>query len=60
LLSAGLSQILVLLATASISLMALTLVYLIRPTVIGEYGTIAVRHLTAAVSSRLNPNQAAS
>jgi PST family polysaccharide transporter len=60
LLSAGLSPVLVLLATTSISLIALALVYIIRPTVIGEYGTIAVRHLTAAVSSRLNPSQAAS
>ncbi len=60
LLSAGLSQVVVLLGTGAISLIALALLYVIRPTVIGEYGTLAVRHLTAALSSRLNPGPASS
>ena len=58
LLSAGFSQIVVLVATGAATLALLGLVYLVQPAVIGEYGTMAVRHLNAELSSRLDPREA--
>ena len=58
LLSAGFNQITVLVVSGSISLMVLALLYVIQPAVIGRYGTLAVRHLTDAISSRLDPGRA--
>jgi PST family polysaccharide transporter len=58
LLAAGLSPLLVLALTCSISLVVLGLLYVIRPAVIGAYGTMAVRHLSAAVYARLGPREA--
>lgn len=55
LLAGGFSQLIVLVLTAGVSLAALALLYAIRPTVIGHYGSLAVRHFTAALSSRLDP-----
>lgn len=58
LLAAGFSQLLVLGLAWCISLAVLALLYMIRPTVIGEYGNMAVRHFAGALSSRLNPRGA--
>jgi PST family polysaccharide transporter len=58
LLTAGFSQLVVLVITCFVSLAALGLLYLARPTVIGYYGNMAVRHFAAALSAKLNPSQA--
>jgi len=59
LLAAGAGQILVLVLTGCVSLGALAALYIARPSVIGEYGRTAVRHLEAAISSRFFPPKAA-
>jgi PST family polysaccharide transporter len=59
LLAAGFSQLVVLAVTGCISLAVLALLYAIRPSVIGHYGNMAVGHLAAALSARLDPHQAA-
>jgi hypothetical protein len=58
LLAAGLNPWFVLALTGCISLAVLGLLYVVRPTVIGEYGNMAVRHFSAALSTRLGPREA--
>ena len=58
LLAAGLNPWFVLALTGCISLAVVGLLYVARPTVIGEYGGMAVRHFSAAVSARLGPREA--
>ena len=58
LIAAGFDQLVVLGLTGGISLAALGLVYLVRPTIVGEYGGMAIRHFSAALSSRLAPREA--
>jgi PST family polysaccharide transporter len=59
LLTAGASQLVVLVVTCLLSLMALALLYLARPAVIGHYGNMAARHFAAALSAKLNPGSMA-
>jgi PST family polysaccharide transporter len=59
LLTAGFSQLVVLVVTCLVSLLALGLLYLARPTVIGHYGSMAARHFAAALSAKLNPGSTA-
>lgn len=59
LLAAGAGQALVLVLTGCISLGVLVALYLLRPSIIGEYGGSAVRHVGAAISSRFSPREAA-
>ncbi len=58
LLAAGFSQFTVLVLTGGICLTAIALLYVVRPGVIGEYGSMALRHFAAALSSRLDPREA--
>jgi PST family polysaccharide transporter len=58
LLTAGFSQVVVLTLTCLASLTVLGVLYLARPSIIGYYGSLAARHFAAAVSAKLNPNQA--
>jgi hypothetical protein len=57
LLTAGYSQLVVLAVTCLVSLTALGILYLARPSVIGYYGNMAARHFAAALSAKLNPSQ---
>jgi O-antigen/teichoic acid export membrane protein len=59
LLAAGAGQALVLLLTGCVSLGVLGSLYLVWPSVIGEYGRTAVRHVGAAISSRFPPRETA-
>lgn len=59
LLAAGAGQLLVLLLTGCVSLGLLAALYVVRPSIIGEYGRTAVRHVGAAISSRFFPPEAA-
>jgi len=59
LLAAGAGQLLVLVVTGCVSLGILAALYLVWPSVIGEYGRTAVRHVGAAISSRFSPREAA-
>ena len=59
LLTAGFSQLVVLVVTCLVSLMALGLLYLARPSVIGYYGSMAARHFAAALSAKLSPDPTA-
>jgi PST family polysaccharide transporter len=59
LLTAGSSQLVVLVVTCLVSLLALGALYLARPTVLGHYGNMAARHFAAALSAKLNPRSTA-
>jgi len=58
LLAAGFSQLMVLVLTSLVSLAAVALLYLARPSIIGHYGNIAVGHFSVALASRLDPKEA--
>jgi PST family polysaccharide transporter len=59
LLTAGFSQLVILVVTCLVSLVALGFLFLARPTVIGYYGNMAARHFAAALSAKLNPGSTA-
>jgi PST family polysaccharide transporter len=59
LLAAGAGQALVLVLTGCVSLGVLIALYLVRPSIIGEYGVSAVRHVGAAISARFSPREVA-
>ena len=58
LLAAGSGQLVVLGATCVISLAMLAILYLAWPGIIGQYGSMAARHFSAALSSRLDTREA--
>jgi PST family polysaccharide transporter len=59
LLAAEAGQLLILLITGSVSLGLLAALYVVRPSIIGEYGRNAVGHVGAAISSRFFPPETA-
>lgn len=59
LLAAEAGQLLILLLTGSVSLGLLAALYVVRPSIIGEYGRNAVGHVGAAISSRFFPPETA-
>lgn len=58
LVAAGVGQLPVLVLTGCISLALLGGLYRIRPSIIGQYGSSAVRHVGTAISSRFSPREA--
>ncbi|HWN19007.1 MAG TPA: lipopolysaccharide biosynthesis protein [Gemmatimonadales bacterium] len=58
LLAAGAGQLLVLVLTGCVSLGVLGALYVVRPSIIGRYGGIAVRHVREAIGSRFFPAEA--